>query len=488
MIAEKSDLGFILKTLFNDISEKGHSRIKIGQQYNFKNIVMPLHLNFALPHKHYNTANQAFYLAPEHIEKLRHTWIKKAGSTTNELEPTCNLKPYHSLLLSNPILRENSANSFDEEIREKITRFMKLTWGDSPIITRFIAHVRNNISIEEIAREADMALKTAMRAAVHLIIHNIAMPIFPIRPNSVYIISPHAKLELLQDRLMENGFQRLKKQYFSEWGGSLVETVGAFSCHYSLDERIKFSENVGNYDKALEFMRRLVTWLYRKKFLLQIHTYPFLMIDIEEDDFDNRENADNGANEETFKKGEYCKKCEHVEKHENIVKSDNFENFEIRIEKPHEPAADLTRAENVIKNNVIKNINKNQTTISETSSESTGIIAPDDEFSYLLQFNKLTDAQQLKIRKILKNIEQPKQKHIIKNVQEALTAFEPCLHMFTGKHHLDELYWRLDNRVRLKFNTYLECLQKVDVISLVEFEDSVCAPFVTDNYLFIPGL
>ena len=147
---------------------------------------MPLHLNFALPHKHYNTTDQAFYLAPEHIEKLRHSWIYDKNNKQSPPQPTCNLKPYHSLLLSNPYLNENngttynSINSFDEEIREKIMKFMKLTWGDSPIITRFISHVRNDISIEEIARDSDMALKTAMRAAVHLIIHNIAIVRFTI--------------------------------------------------------------------------------------------------------------------------------------------------------------------------------------------------------------------------------------------------------------------------------------------------------------------
>ena len=117
-------------------------------------------------------------------------------------------------------------------------------------------------------------------------------------------------------------------------------------------------------------------------------------------------------------------------------------------------------------------------------SDSEEYIDFEEEFLYLTKFSHLSNQQKLKIQNILKN----QQKHVVKSCKIALEAFEPCLHMFNGKHHLDELYWRMDNRVRDKFNNYLEVLQKVDIISLVEFEDSICAPFVTDNYLFIPGL
>merc|ERR1739848_732068 len=120
---------------------------------------------------------------------------------------------------------------------------MEHNWGDSPIITRFISHVQNNATIEEIARQADMALKTAMRAAVHLVIHNIAVPIFPIRSNSIYILSPHAKLELLQDRMMMKEFDKLKESYYASYPHSLIKTVSDFSSQYSLLERVQFSHD-----------------------------------------------------------------------------------------------------------------------------------------------------------------------------------------------------------------------------------------------------
>ena len=114
-------------------------------------------------------------------------------------------------------------------------------------------------------------------------------------------------------------------------------------------------------------------------------------------------------------------------------------------------------------------------------------ISASDEFSWLLSFDKLSTSQILKIRDILTS--STTNANLARNAKAALTAFEPMLHQLDGRHHTDELYWRFDERIRDKFNNYLECLQRLDIISLMEFEDDICAPFVTDTQaLAIPGL
>merc|ERR1712071_40291 len=262
-----------------------------------------------------------------------------------------------------------------------------------------------------------------------------AIPIYPIKQHSVYVLSPHAKLSNIDGLNAE--FKLLQKT-MPEYKTTLAQTVSNFSSQYSLKERIDCTQFPIEMPKMNKFMVRLVCWLYRRKFLLQLHTYPVLTLD-ESEPLYELNLADSDSNDES--------------------------------------------TEGILLRPVAANSVDSRTT---DGSRKFDLDSPTKrDMSWVCQLKGINMCQRRSLKEVLTGINEA---YVYEDTKNALLAFKNCLSKFNGDHHCDEIYWRLEQKVRNKFDNYMERLQNSNLLVMLDYEDEVCAPFVTDTLFMIPGI
>ncbi|XP_014210296.1 GATOR complex protein NPRL3 [Copidosoma floridanum] len=237
-ILQKSFLAKDLKSIFNSLSTSGIINIMIDKW---------IQVSFCLPQKVHQSHKEGFVVDPEIIDRCLD-----------------NLRPYHGLLL----------------LAEPMDLLESLPTDHSPALYRLIQMYSPLKSLQTLAADSDLTLSQIFQLTGHLVYWAKATIIYPLCENNVYVVSPDA---VLTSRMLEA---------FSEQfpGMCLLQVISEFSLPTSISQKL----NPLNQPQQQSQLVKIIIWLLKNHFLLQLHTYVQYMPTVHGRASVNNQDASNG--------------------------------------------------------------------------------------------------------------------------------------------------------------------------------------------------
>ncbi|CAG9788384.1 unnamed protein product [Diatraea saccharalis] len=215
LILQRSSLARSMKSVFEQLSSTGIVQVRLNK------LVL---LSFCLPHKAHQIHNRGLIIEPETIDKC----LQK-------------LRPYHGLLL---LVNPNDLLGC-------------IPLDSSPSLLRLIKLYSPLKSLQTLAIETDLSLTQVFQLTGHLVYWAKATIIYPLCEGNVYVVAPGANIHI---------HSPLVEEFAKEFPGlCLLQMLSEFSLPAPLWYAAR-----GAHSGRLP---RAVTWLLRRRLLLQLHTY-----------------------------------------------------------------------------------------------------------------------------------------------------------------------------------------------------------------------
>ncbi|XP_055317469.1 GATOR complex protein NPRL3 [Sitodiplosis mosellana] len=217
-ILERSSLALCLKTIYQDLCSTGLLNITINQFIT---------LSFCLPQKAHQFHKKGVVVEPEAIDRC----LKS-------------LKPYHGMLLL-----VDYTELLDCVPPSGAVMLTKLLNAYNPFKT-----------LQNIATDADFAIKHVYELVGHLVYWAKATIIYPLCETNVYVIAPDAPL---------HNHSPLAEKFYAKFSMNLFEVISEFSLPTS----------IGHLTTPLQYptkqgtLVQMVLWMLQHHLLMQLHTY-----------------------------------------------------------------------------------------------------------------------------------------------------------------------------------------------------------------------
>jgi len=230
MILKESALATDLVDIFNSMSTTGIIKVAINGWLN---------INYCLPHKIHRLTGYQTMIDMNKFNKF-----------------ISNVKPYHTLLLT-------------DESEKRNENFNKMLPHDaSPALTRIIKLSNHIKSFQTLCQDADISLPQIFQVVAHLLYWGKCTVIYPLAESNVYIVSENAPTAI-DSKYAEEFVQLFPKQ-------SLHDVLAKFSFPVTLGE---YRNAIYNIDEQVE-QAHIVTWLLKHRLLKQLHTYVWIMPEV----------------------------------------------------------------------------------------------------------------------------------------------------------------------------------------------------------------
>ncbi|PAA79865.1 hypothetical protein BOX15_Mlig018640g2 [Macrostomum lignano] len=204
-----------------------------------------LPISFCLAHKMHRLAGRC-YVLPSLVESC-----------------LMSLQPYHCVL---PLTDYSSSsnNPLEAGANGGLT-YSDLPMDCNPLMSRFLRALSPQKSLLDIRLETDMAYSVALEFARHLVRWGCAIICHPVTDANVYVLNPRLDVLLEESPDLVADYQNQCSSH-SQSMPSLAEVLAAFSLHAPLGD-------LRDREQAADLPLGLLTWLLRRRLLLQLHTY-----------------------------------------------------------------------------------------------------------------------------------------------------------------------------------------------------------------------
>lgn len=226
-ILPKSKLARDLKDVFKSLCASGIVRLKINDWVN---------VSFCLPHKVHNLNQGTIHIKPEAIHKSLAV-----------------IRPYHTLLF----------------LVDKGYLQASLAGDCSPAITRLVRIASPLKSFQTLSQDTDIPLSQVFAIAAHLVYWGMATIIYPLCESNVYVVAPNSSTSISSP---------LVEEFTSSFPGKSFHNVLS---EFSLPDPLSQHSNPLGLPQQQEEQAQMVAWMLQRRLLIQLHTYVFLIPNVQ---------------------------------------------------------------------------------------------------------------------------------------------------------------------------------------------------------------
>uniref|UniRef100_A0A1I8F2P5 GATOR complex protein NPRL3 n=1 Tax=Macrostomum lignano TaxID=282301 RepID=A0A1I8F2P5_9PLAT len=196
-----------------------------------------LPISFCLAHKMHRLAGRC-YVLPSLVESC-----------------LMSLQPYHCVL---PLTDYSSSsnNPLEAGANGGLT-YSDLPMDCNPLMSRFLRALSPQKSLLDIRLETDMAYSVALEFARHLVRWGCAIICHPVTDANVYVLNPRLDVLLEESPDLVADYQNQCSSHSQSWPLSPFTPLG----------------DLRDREQAADLPLGLLTWLLRRRLLLQLHTY-----------------------------------------------------------------------------------------------------------------------------------------------------------------------------------------------------------------------
>ncbi|XP_012280656.1 GATOR complex protein NPRL3 isoform X2 [Orussus abietinus] len=217
VILQKSLLARDLKSVFDSLCASGMVNVTINNW---------IQVSFCFPQKVHHSHKKGFIMNPRIIKRCLNS-----------------LRPYHGLLL----------------LTEPLELLQSLPADSAPSLRRLIQMYNPLKSLQSLAADSNLTLAHIFELTGHLVYWAKATIIYPLCESNVYVISPDA---VVTAQMLDE---------FSEQfpGLCLLQVLSEFSLPTSISHKL----NPLNLPQQQSQLVKIIMWLLKNHFLIQLHTY-----------------------------------------------------------------------------------------------------------------------------------------------------------------------------------------------------------------------